>query len=89
MGTDQDTNTATELGVIGMEHVGDGTSNANIIFKTWNGADTVGRGGGAGGRGVGGGDCGHGLVSCVFVGTILTPPAPTHAALVRADRLPG
>ena len=32
----------TELGAIGMQHTGDGTSNADIVFKTWNGADTTG-----------------------------------------------
>ena len=32
----------TELGAIGMQHTGDGGSTADIVFKTWNGADTTG-----------------------------------------------
>merc|ERR1712167_10592 len=32
----------TELGVIGMQHTGDGASAGDIVFKTWNGADTTG-----------------------------------------------
>ena len=32
----------TELGAIGMQHTGDGGSAADIVFKTWNGADASG-----------------------------------------------
>ena len=35
-------NVHTELGAIGMQATGDGSSAADIVFKVWNGADTSG-----------------------------------------------